>query len=332
MLSSPNSILGNSNVVEHLEGHFLFHKKNDCKVIVGTQLSGHPHFGTLLTQMISSLIVKKINETFQVDTSLQIDFLDNTTVHEEIFEGVVYQKNLWQLEDPHKVITLLYTSLLRKYRDITNGSMSYSVFSESSQTFRLKAISVLDNKESIIPFLGHPTLRVACPKCGLMDKKGIHTQYFEGGVVRSQCPHHGIFQESLETTTFDINVLWRNLIKEFDIEPQDIIIKGTDWLPGCQKVDFAHKIVGSVPPTRIFLPLVVMDSGAKLSKSFIRKNPTLGTTIPPWLTQSSSITEEVLQFVVKFGDLILSDARHFYRSYTVAEIERLYQVFSLRNH
>jgi hypothetical protein len=327
MLVSPNSILGNTSVVSHLEGHVRFHKADALRVVVGTQLSGPPHFGTVMTQRISSLICQMIQEQFSISTSLHIDFLDNTTMYEEEHQGAIYQRNLWQGEESSRIVQNLYGQLLDTYR--LTSEVSFSLFSDLTDDFRQKAIQVIDTQDAVIPFLGKPTVRIPCPHCGLMDKKGVHTHYMGNGIVKGYCPHHGEYQASLLESVFDVNVLWRNLIKEMILDPQDIIIKGTDWLPGCQKVDFAHRVMGSTPPTRLFLPLVVMGCGAKLSKSFLRQNPDLSGEIPSWLKESHTLSQEVIDFVSTFGRLVLSDARHFYRSYTIGEIERLYQLFLL---
>lgn len=327
MLISPNSILGNTPVVPHLEGHIRFHQPEDLRVVVGTQLSGPPHFGTVLTQTTSSLISQQLSARFNIQCSLQVGFLDNTTLEETENAGILYQRNLWQRRHSRDLVRELYGQLIDSYE--TRSKVEYTLFSELTDAFRQKAIEVLDNQDTITPFLGAPTLRIPCPHCGLMDKKGVHTQYLGDSRVVSSCSDHGEYQASLWDTVFDINVLWRNLIKELALPPQDIIIKGTDWLPGCQKVDFAHRVMGSTPPTRLFLPLVVMGCGAKLSKSFLRQNPSMSEQIPFWLKDSHTLDQDLLDFVTRFGSLILSDSRHFYRSYTVGEVERLYQMFEL---
>ena len=56
------------------------------------------------------------------------------------------------------------------------------------------------------------------------------------------------------------------------------MVKGGDWAYGCQLVDEAFAALpGPGAPPRLFTPMVLTDTGAKLSKSLIRE----GTVPPP---------------------------------------------------
>ncbi|MFG2003934.1 hypothetical protein ACGFNU_32735 [Spirillospora sp. NPDC048911] len=68
--------------------------------------------------------------------------------------------------------------------------------------------------------------------------------------------------------------LYRNLVKERlavrDHVTLSVMVKGGDWTYGCQLVDEAFaQLPGLAPPPRVFTPMVLTDTGAKLSKSLI---------------------------------------------------------------
>jgi hypothetical protein len=74
--------------------------------------------------------------------------------------------------------------------------------------------------------------------------------------------------------------LYRNVIKEraFVREPDVlyVMVKGGDWAFGAQLVDGALLALGTPAadmPARIFTPMVLSGSGAKLSKSLLRAAP-----------------------------------------------------------
>ncbi|CAM5415614.1 hypothetical protein SATRM34S_02345 [Streptomyces atroolivaceus] len=83
------------------------------------------------------------------------------------------------------------------------------------------------------------------------------------------------------------------------------MVKGGDWVFGSHLVDEALQAVGLTRaqlPARLFCPQVVTDTGAKLSKSLIREGRApLPEGAAPWML----------------------DPRHFFRSYSAAEIGRL---------
>ena len=329
---SPNSILGSNPVVEAtLSPHVAFYRPKKLNFVVGTQLSGPPHFGTVLTHAITFVLAKFTKEAFGIETSVEIGFLDNTTALTIDAGGTTYQKNLAQTLSHDKLEQLvsdLYDSLHLYLSARTRVEYKRTVFSGllSSTEIRRKLSDSLSKWSELINVFKATTLRVPCPVCGFFEKESSTTHHLGGGFVRSICFEHGEYvsdlNDPLETPYFDIGVLHRNLIKEVLLDcSESIVIKGTDWLPGCQTVDFGHRVLGTTPPTRVFTPLVVMESGAKLSKSFLRANGHISHAIPRWLRESDEITTEMFDFLFEFVECIMDDARHFYRSYTTSEMD-----------
>ncbi len=106
------------------------------------------------------------------------------------------------------------------------------------------------------------------------------------------------------------------------------MVKGGDWAFGCQLVDEAFaQLPGLVPPPRVFTPMALTDTGAKLSKSLIREGkvaPPPGTR--PWMLDVADwpgSTDDYVDALVWLVGRMLADPKHVYRSYTTAELDRL---------
>lgn len=157
--------------------------------------------------------------------------------------------------------------------------------------------------------------------------------------VAAICLHHGAHQTAITPTAgayLDLATLYRNLVKELALtNPREggtlqVMVKGGDWIFGSLLIDEALQAVGltrSQLPARRFCPQVVTDTGAKLSKSLIREgHATLPTGAADWMLDTrqwpGSIPEYAEQLLALTATL-LSDPRHFFRSYSAAEIGRL---------
>lgn len=104
--------------------------------------------------------------------------------------------------------------------------------------------------------------------------------------------------------------------------------QGGDWAYGCQLVDEAFAALpGPRAPPRVFTPMVLTHTGAKLSKSLIRE----GTVPPPpgarpWMLDATvwdGSVDDYVDAMVWLVGLMLADPQHFYRSYTTQEIDHL---------
>lgn len=107
------------------------------------------------------------------------------------------------------------------------------------------------------------------------------------------------------------------------------MVKGTDWMPGSLLVDGALQAVGLARgqlPARLFCPMIVAVTGAKLSKSLIRSGEAaLPEGAEPWMLDTRKWPGTVGEFADLAG-LLLSHPRHFFRSYSAAELSRLMSV------
>jgi hypothetical protein len=156
-------------------------------------------------------------------------------------------------------------------------------------------------------------------------------------VVRAVCLHHGPYEVVIAPGSggyLDLATLYRNLVKELaasvDRDRLSVMVKGGDWVFGSTLVDNALAAIGLTAgqlPTRLFCPQVVTDTGAKLSKSLIREGKaSLPDGAAPWMLDTrlwpGSLSEYAEQLLA-MADVLLSNPRHFFRSYSAGELGRL---------
>ncbi len=109
------------------------------------------------------------------------------------------------------------------------------------------------------------------------------------------------------------------------------MVKGGDWSFGAQLVDGALLALGTPAgdmPARIFTPMVLSGSGAKLSKSLLRATPDspAHTGIEEWMLATTSwagTMDNYTDALIWLVNGLLSDPKHFYRSFTTSELGAL---------
>lgn len=108
-------------------------------------------------------------------------------------------------------------------------------------------------------------------------------------------------------------------------------MKGGDWAFGCQLVDGALGALATPAaqmPMRIFTPQVLAPTGAKLSKSLLREHGrgVLPADVGPWMLDTTAWPGDIDNYVDSLVWLVgelLTDPKHFFRSFTVKELGRL---------
>ena len=77
---------------------------------------------------------------------------------------------------------------------------------------------------------------------------------------------------------------------------------------------------------RIFLPQIVTTTGAKLSKSLISEKHESVKDLPDWMIDMCRFAEDNPNYIdklLRLAELMMTDPRHIFRSYSYKEIERL---------
>jgi hypothetical protein len=360
-LISPNTVLANAltAVEDVLTPRIHSSRPQRIAFVVGTQINGAPHAGTSLVQTMAFATAARLRDRLGLPVEIRFSALDNAP-HELATDPVTghrYQRAYAQALGTagiDRLVADLYRPLFNTLSDRLAVPYSVETYSQqqASNQFRATWLRVLprldDARMWLAPSTGVPHLRVPCPQddCGWAEKYAERTAVVlvRRGLARvsAVCLHHGPYTVTLDADTeadayLDLATLYRNLVKELAAlgEPGvlQVMVKGTDWMPGSLLVDGAHQAVGLTRgqlPARLFCPMIVAETGAKLSKSLIRSGAApLPTGAEPWMLDTRKWPGTVEQFadrLLTLATLLLSHPRHFFRSYSAAELSRLMSV------
>jgi hypothetical protein len=321
--------------------------------VVGTQINGVPHLGTSLVQSLTFAAADRVRERFGLPVEVLFGALDNAP-HEVVVDPVSghrYQRAYAHALGEEALVDQV-EELYRPLFDALSGRLSipYSVEMYSRQQagalFRstwLRAHRRIDAARWWLdPAHGTPHVRVPCPAlgCGWAEKFAERTRVLlgdEAAIVRAVCLHHGPYEVVIAPDGggyLDLATLYRNLVKELaagvDRDRLHVMVKGGDWVFGSTLVDNALTVIGLTAgqlPTRLFCPQVVTDTGAKLSKSLIRDGKaSLPAGSAPWMLDTRlwpGSLSEYADRLLGMAAVLLSDPRHFFRSYSAGELARL---------
>jgi len=349
---SPNNVLANAMLrsVDMVRPRLQAMGPDRVAFCVGTQINGAPHLGTSLVQTAAFLLAKQTKRAFGVDTVVRFGALDNAPYDIRLDPEThhAYQQTYFHALGTDGIEDLVgkyYRAMFDSLADATGVDYEVETYSaqQASPAFRHEFLATLGRLDQIrwplAPSHGQVHLRFPCPECGWAEKRAERTQLLRAGSggadFAAVCTDHGSYEVAVtaDTPTYlDLATLYRNLVKERlaarDHVTLSVMVKGGDWAFGCQLVDEAFaQLPGLVPPPRIFTPMVLTDTGAKLSKSLIRE----GKIAPPpgahpwmldvtaWEGDADSYVDALVWLVGK----MLADPKHFYRSYTTAELDKL---------
>lgn len=78
---------------------------------------------------------------------------------------------------------------------------------------------------------------------------------------------------------------------------------------------------------RFFTPQIVTSTGAKLSKSLIREKCKSITNVPEWILNMTKFKEKFGEnyflIIIELLEILYSDPKHFFRSYSYDEIIKI---------
>ncbi|MEV7680952.1 hypothetical protein AB0O64_20740 [Streptomyces sp. NPDC088341] len=353
---SPNTVLANAlhHAEDVLTPRILATPPERIVLVVGTQINGAPHIGTSLVQSLAFAMAVRLRNRFGIPSEVLFSALDNAP-HElvtDLTTGHRYQRAYAQTLGEQALTDLvaalyqpLFTALSRR------SGIPYRVETytrqQAGEHFRRTWLRLLPRLDAarwwLAPSTGTPHLRVPCPHpgCGWAEKHAertrVHLSDREAAQVAAVCLHHGPYQAAITPAGgayLDLATLYRNMVKELALSHPcgtlHVMVKGGDWVFGSHLVDEALQAVGLTRaqlPARLFCPQVVTDTGAKLSKSLIREGrASLPDGAANWMLDTrqwpGTIAEYAEQLLV-MTDILLSDPRHFFRSYSAAEIGRM---------
>lgn len=349
---SPNNVLANAMLrsIDMVRPRLQATSPDRVAFCVGTQINGAPHLGTSLVQTAAFLLAKATKRTFNVDAIVRFGALDNAPYDIRLDPEThhAYQQTYFHALGEQGISDLIdkyYRAMFDSLADATGVDYEIETYStqQATPTFRHEFLATLGHLDQIrwplAPSHGQVHLRLPCPECGWAEKRAERTRLLRtgpgGAEIAAVCTDHGGYKVAITPDTsayLDLATLYRNLVKERlaarDHVTLSVMVKGGDWAYGCQLVDEAFaQLPGLAPPPRVYTPMVLADTGAKLSKSLIREGkvpPPPGTH--PWMldvTEWPGDTDSYVDAMVWLVSQMLADPRHFYRSYTTAELNRI---------
>ncbi|MFD5661119.1 hypothetical protein [Streptomyces hirsutus] len=361
---SPNTVLANAlhHAEDVLTPRILAIPPERIVLVVGTQINGAPHIGTSLVQSLAFAMASRLRDRFGIPTEVLFGALDNAPYElaTDPASGHRYQRAYIQAlgdEALTDLVATLYQPLftaLSQRLDIPHRIETYSQ-QQADQHFRHTWLRLLPRLDAarwwLAPSTGTPHLRVPCPRpnCGWAEKHAERTHVRltdrETAQVTAVCLHHGAYRAAITPTEgayLDLSTLYRNLVKELALSSPrgtlHIMVKGGDWVFGSHLVDEALQAVGltrSQLPARLFCPQVVTDTGAKLSKSLIREgHAPMSANAADWMLDTRQWPGTIAEYaeqLLAMADTLLSDPRHFFRSYSAAEINRMMTALAPRS-
>lgn len=340
-ISYPTTVI--TYVIDDIARLSNIRDTNEVVAHYGSQITNHPHLGTMVSAMCAYAIAKHIAEQNDVPSRVNFTFLENEGGIVKIVNGIKYQRMLC---DEHGGA---FEEYLNSFRDMFSKMSSLSGVPLTVDSYRdLQAkplarktlLKIIDNQNTIIPIVtplrDKVGIRFKCPECNYLDKhyKTLEmTEYVPGEMARftSRCFDHGEHEHTITPSNqdfFDVSGMIRNIMKEVVLGSQSgrsypIIIKGSDWIPTAMMVSEALEELGysrNQRPQRMFTPLVLDWSGAKLSKSEIEDEKS------PFLSYPEFIKTYGAEGLKKLWDEVSSwtgDTRKFYRHYTVDFFENI---------
>ncbi len=356
LLISPNSVLANALLrsIDVLRPRVHAARPSRIEFVVGTQINGAPHLGTNLVQTAAFLLAKIARREFSIDTCVRFGALDNAP-HEVVLDPEThhaYQQTYFHALGKNQISKLIegyYRAFFHSMSEATDTDYVVETYTDQQATpgFRAEFLRSLELLEAIrwwmAPSHGVVHIRLPCLKCGWAEKRADRTKLVrldeDGALFTGVCFDHGRYDVHIDPEDgmpyLDLATLYRNLVKERALgrhaDTLHVMMKGGDWAFGCQLVDGALGALGTPAkqmPVRIFTPQVLAHTGAKLSKSLLREQGkgTLPADVEPWMLDTTawpgSIDDYVDVLVWLVGEL-LSDPKHFFRSFTVKELGRL---------
>lgn len=354
--ASPNTVLANalSHAEDVLTPRVLAAAPERIVFVVGTQINGAPHIGTSLVQSLTFATATRLRDKFGVPAEVQFGALDNApyAIVSDQETGHRYQRAYAHALGEQGIadqVDTLYRPLFNALSERLHVPYSVETYSQqqAGEHFRRTWLRVLPRMDAarwwLAPSSGVAHLRVPCPLpgCGWAEKYAERTHVqdadADGATITAVCLHHGEYEIVIDPSGegyLDLATLYRNLIKELAVTGERdtlyVMVKGGDWVFGSHLVDGALQAVGLTPrqlPARLFCPQIVTDTGAKLSKSLIREGRApLPEGAAPWMLNTREWPGSLSDYVERLlgmAEVVLSDPRHFFRSYSASELNRM---------
>ncbi|MEU4352401.1 hypothetical protein [Streptomyces sp. NPDC023838] len=336
--------------VDFIRPHLRARAAARVAVYAGVQINGAPHLGTGVMQTAAFLLAEAARDRLGVHAELRFGALDNAPYEIRVCPrtGTLYTRSYHHAVGPatiEELVKRFYGGLFDALTAMTGVPYTVETYTQQQQVpaFREEFLASLAQWDrlrwSLAPSSGRVPISFPCPRCGWLQKHGEDTELLavDGSRARftAVCLDHQRYEVEVRPdgdAYVGLTTLHRNVVKE-RLADRDaalpVIVKGADWAAGCRLLDEAFLCFpGSVlPPARVFTPVILSASGAKLSKSLMQEGKAdLSPDTPPWMLDATcweGTTEEYASTLHRLVSLMLSGPRHFERGYTTSEVVRL---------
>jgi len=283
------SYVWQSGFVEYLNRNV---QRNQVRISIGAQPNSSPHLGTCVVFSLGFALAEQLRNRGR-DPTIFFEMIDTAPAETTRIDGVEYQRSLRGTKEVeahvHEFNDLLET--LSKFSGVTYTTRRQFDFNAQPVLGRI-VNEILEQRKVLGPMLdpenGLLRIRVACPRCGLTDKKGKKNEYLEGR-IESHCPTHGKTSTDVMTDSakLEFNTPVRNLVRalvyasdneDASVPHEWLRVTGSDYAGYYQEqlLYKAASVLGrnaSTLPSIVYAPLITDWSGAKLSKSlYVKKN------------------------------------------------------------
>lgn len=268
--------------------------KDGYIIVLAARLSGIPHIGTLINFMAGYKLASELKAKYHKKVKIIIELLDNIA-DEKIANIISYGSKKYY----YKQLVADSICLQEKYSEfckminqlgvICDMPVEIKTYQNIQQDVKMRsAISEVLEKRDFFSKLFSPKdeklhTRIACPKCGLMEKSctDISIDQYSNSefVIKSICPLHGPYHivfSSQNLEYIDINIPFRHFCKGLSLLDYDnrnnylsIQVLGNDWSgswPIRMFCEGAIYLKRNQLPTLLFSPLIIRN-GLKISKS-----------------------------------------------------------------
>lgn len=324
------------------------------------QPNGSPHIGSLVTLMTVVALGRHFSDSFGVPALVTFDQLENAPADSITIDGRVFTRSLADVmvDDVSRAEKNMqvFRRMLAELCDQAGVQWRVRTYKElqGSPAFRRMLLEMVVERAEFAdifsPSEQRLRIRFPCPQCGLSDKdaSGIDYDVVESdfAILSSECPHHGRFSVRIspESTDFvDTNAPIRSVLKACVMLEENhnrnyasIITNGNDWsgvwlqrifCEGIAALGYDYRDI----PLQLFTPMILDWSGAKLSKTqYVRSDAY--RYLPDYIVDSGLMGKADRGFQNIWSEVRgwVKDPRKFFRNYSVAYIEGVLALESLK--
>ena len=346
--------VGIAHITSDLSDLFKYRITDKELVVINTsaQPNSVPHLGTVTTIMVAFAVAELIRRKLNLNVLVQFDQLENAPAETIEINNVLYSKSLensyinneTKLERNMKSFKEVL-DMISSLSNVDYEIRSYRTFQQNIH-LRKALTEILQNKDEFAQLLnpskGTLHVRTECSKCKLVDKKCVHTNYNSNEnciIIESYCPIHGNYQVvfSVDNDTYlDVNTQLRDLLKGVVINKEDqanncltVMLDGGDWSgTWSQRIhcEGLMKLAHSQVPIRLFAPMILDWSGAKLSKSlYITDTSYFANSVAftNWKDFNSTYGIKGIEILWNEVKNWADSPKKFFRNYSVDYLEEL---------